>query len=89
MDGPDRQRSQPRSAWTAGLGDGFSQAIELVVTPLLFGIAGAFLDARLQTGRLLTLSLALFGIVGAFVVAYLRYEARMKADDEGKPWARR
>ncbi len=78
-----------RSTWKQGSGDGFTQAVELVVAPLLFGALGWLLDGRLATGPAFTVALALLGMVGTSVTQYYRYVARMARDDEGKPWTRR
>jgi F0F1-type ATP synthase assembly protein I len=78
-----------RSTWKQGSDDGFTQAVELVVTPLLFGALGWFLDARYATGPAFTVALALLGVVGASITQYYRYVARIARDDEGKPWTRR
>jgi hypothetical protein len=69
--------------------DGLSQAITLVVAPLLFGLLGAWIDAALGTGRIFTIGLAVFGLVGVALSTYYRYLDRSAKLDEGKPWTRR
>ena len=72
-----------------GYGDGLTQALTLVVGPVLFGLLGAFLDSRLGTAPLFLLLFGLFGVLAACVTAYYEYRGRMERHDEGKPWARR
>jgi len=78
-----------RGSWGRGLSDGFTQAIELVATPVLFGLLGALVDLWIGTNRLFTVTFALVALVGAAVALYYRYQAQMEAHDEGRPWARK
>jgi len=82
----DRER---RIAVPSSQNDALSHAAAMVVTPLLMGLFGAWLDNVLGTGWVFAALLATLGVIGAFVSAYYRYEARMAAHDEGKPWTRR
>jgi len=72
-----------------GYGDGLTQALSLVVGPVLFGLVGAFLDSKLGTSPVLLLAFGFFGVLAACVTAYYEYRARVARHDEGKPWARR
>lgn len=72
-----------------GFDDGLSQALSLVVGPVLFGLIGFLLDRALGTGPLLAVVLSAFGFLGAVVALYFRYQAAVARDDEGKPWNRR
>ncbi len=72
-----------------GYGDGLTQALTLVVGPVLFGLLGAFLDSLLGTAPLFLLVFGLFGVLAACATAYYEYRGRMERHDEGKPWARR
>jgi F0F1-type ATP synthase assembly protein I len=72
-----------------GYGDGLTQALTLVVGPVLFGLFGAFLDSKFGTSPLLMLVFGLFGLLAACVTAFYEYRGRMERHDEGKPWARR
>jgi F0F1-type ATP synthase assembly protein I len=71
-----------------GYGDGLTQALTLVVSPVLFGLLGAFIDHLLGTGPVFLLVLGFVGVLGSCVTAYYEYEARIARHDEGKPWAR-
>ncbi|NLA35189.1 MAG: hypothetical protein GX868_05815 [Actinobacteria bacterium] len=50
---------------------------ELVVTPLLLGLLGLWLDSKLGWTPALTVALAVFGVVGAGASFYLRYRHQM------------
>jgi len=83
VDGRDRHTSRLRSD------SAVEQSIALVITPLLFGLLGAFIDSRLGTRPAFMLALVTLGAVGAFLSAYYRYRERMAHDDQGKPWTYR
>jgi F0F1-type ATP synthase assembly protein I len=72
-----------------GYGDGLTQALTLVVGPVLFGLLGAFIDSLLGTSPLFLIAFGLFGVLAAAVTAYYEYQGRIQRHDEGKPWARR
>jgi F0F1-type ATP synthase assembly protein I len=72
-----------------GYGDGLTQALTLVVGPVLFGLLGAFIDSKLGTSPAFLLVFGFFGVLAACVTAYYEYRDRMARIDEGKPWARR
>ncbi|MEM9033538.1 MAG: AtpZ/AtpI family protein [Actinomycetota bacterium] len=65
-----------------GLDDGFTRAIELVVTPVVFAFIGLGLDLWLGTTPLLTIVLAIFAVVGSAASAWYRYDASMKVHEE-------
>ena len=83
MDAADQSAREKR-----GYGDGLTQALTLVVGPVLFGLLGAFVDSKLGTGPLFLLVFGLFGVLAACVTAYYEYRGRIARHDEGKPWAR-
>lgn len=72
-----------------GYGDGLTQALTLVVGPVLFGFFGWLVDRWLGTGPLFLLLFGLFGLAGAVLTSYYEFADRMHRHDEGKPWARR
>ena len=80
-----RNRRRPQG----GFGDGFTQAVELVLGPVLFGLLGWAIDNKLGTSPVFTVLLATFGIVAATVTLYFRYKLAVAQEDEGKPWNRR
>jgi F0F1-type ATP synthase assembly protein I len=72
-----------------GYGDGLTQALTLVVGPVLFGLLGAFIDSKVGTSPLFLIAFGLFGVLAAATTAYFEYRGRIERHDEGKPWARR
>ena len=83
MDAADQSAREKR-----GYGDGLTQALTLVVGPVLFGLLGAFVDSKLGTSPLFLLVFGLFGVLAACITAYYEYRGRIARHDEGKPWAR-
>jgi F0F1-type ATP synthase assembly protein I len=71
-----------------GFGNALSQAIELVVTPLLFGLFGFWLDGRLGTRPVFTIVIGALGVVGMAVKTFYVYRDAMEREQEGKPWTR-
>lgn len=78
-----------RAQASGGFDDGLSQALSLVVGPVVFTLVGALLDAALGTGYLFVVTFGLIGFVAAVVALYYRYQAKIARDEEGKPWNRR
>ncbi|MCU1456943.1 MAG: hypothetical protein JWL73_1035 [Actinomycetia bacterium] len=72
-----------------GFDDGWQQAVELTVAPVLFVFLGVWLDAKLGTRPLWTIALVLFAGAGSVATAYVRFQARSAKQDAGKPWTRR
>ena len=77
-----------RQALWQGFGNGLGQAVEMVLTPVLFGAFGALLDHWFGTGPVLMLVFGLFGVVGMALRTYYWYQAKIAAEEEGKPWTR-
>jgi F0F1-type ATP synthase assembly protein I len=65
-----------------GRSDGFAKAVEIVVTPLVLGMLGHFLDGWLGTGPVLTVLLAAWGLIAVVIITYYGYEAQMKAEED-------
>jgi hypothetical protein len=76
------------STWQRGLGDGFTLAVELVVTPLLFAALGYALGSVLGARLALTAAFGGIGFVGSMLRTYYAYLARCAYDEQGKPWTR-
>ena len=76
-----------RQTWT-GFGDALARGIELVVTPLLFGLGGWYLDRWAGTRPLFTLVLFLLAIVGMGTRMYYAYMTAMQEHDRAGAWAR-
>jgi F0F1-type ATP synthase assembly protein I len=69
--------------------DGLSQALSLVVGPVLFAFVGWILDQAFGTGPLFVVVLGIFGFLGAVTALYFRYNAAIERDEADKPWNRR
>ena len=83
-----RELLDRRQTWS-GFGNALSRAIELVATPVLFALAGWYLDRWLGTRPVFTLSLFLLAIVGMAARMYYAYVAEMQAHEEAAPWKRK
>ena len=70
-----------------GFGNALGLAVEMVGTPMIFGLVGWLLDRWLDTSPVFTLVLFLFGIVGMGVKTYYAYVEKMKREEAGTPWA--
>lgn len=70
-----------------GFSDGFTRAVEIVVSPVLLGFVGSLVDGRLGTRPGFTLGLAIFGVCGIFAKLWLGYDRDMKAEEAKLPGA--
>lgn len=70
-----------------GFGNALGLAVEMVGTPMIFGLLGWLLDRWLGTSPVFTLVLFLFGIVGMAVKTYYAYAEKMKQEEANTPWA--
>ena len=52
-------------------------SFELVLSPVLLGLFGWWLDGKIGTGPWLLIGLAVFGVVGASLKLYFEYRLRM------------
>lgn len=68
-----------------GYGDGLTRAMEIVLTPVIFGALGALLDAWLGTRPGFTIGLAAFAVTGIFVKLWIRYDQDMRAHEAALP----
>jgi F0F1-type ATP synthase assembly protein I len=75
---------EQRELWN-GFSNALSRAIELVVTPLLFALAGYGLDRWLGTSPLFAVLLASFAFVGLAVKSYYVYREDMRAHEQRLP----
>jgi hypothetical protein len=71
-----------------GFGNALARGFELVVTPTLFALIGHFIDHRMHTRIVFTVSLLLFALIGMSVRMYFGYVEEMKAHEAKGPWAR-
>jgi hypothetical protein len=68
-----------------GFNDGFTRAVEIVVTPVLLGFLGALVDGWLGTRPGFTIGLAAFGVCGIFAKLWLGYDREMKIEEANLP----
>jgi len=62
--------------------DGFAKAVEFVVTPLLFGVGGHFLDGWLGTSPVFTVILFVWALSVTVGMAVRDYNAKMRAEED-------
>ncbi len=60
-----------------GLGDGFSRAFEVALTPAIVGGIGFLIDRWLGTMPWFTVGFTVFGVVGTFLRFWYTYDAEM------------
>jgi F0F1-type ATP synthase assembly protein I len=77
-----------RQATYNGFGNALSQAVEIVVTPLLFALGGFLIDRAAGTAPVFALALGAFALAGVAVRMYFQYRDAMAREEEGKPWTR-
>jgi F0F1-type ATP synthase assembly protein I len=83
----DRDLRHRRQTWD-GFSDALARGIELVATPLVFGLGGWYLDRWAGTRPLFTLLLFVVAIVGMATRMYYAYAAAMQEHDRAGAWAR-
>jgi F0F1-type ATP synthase assembly protein I len=86
MDLPPVDISQRREL-NKGLGDGFTLAFELVLTPALLTVIGLLVDRVLGTGWIFAVVLGVLGLAGVVAKTYYVYCYQMEQHEEGRPWA--
>lgn len=70
-----------RQKLNRGYHDGFTRAMEIVLTPLLFGLAGRAVDGWLGTDPVFMLGFGALAVVGLFVKIWLGYDREMRAHE--------
>ena len=86
-------RSIPRASSDNGelyrnFGDGFTRAVELAVTPVVFGAMGYGLDRWLGTRPIFMMVFFLVAIIGMLLRTWYGYVHRMQQLEQSRPWAR-
>jgi F0F1-type ATP synthase assembly protein I len=61
-----------------GLGDGMSRAIELAITPAIFGGLGYLLDQKFNTQPVFMIVLVVLTLIGMFVRNWAAYKVKMQ-----------
>ena len=72
-----------------GLDDGWTRAIELVLTPAVAGGLGFLMDRWLGTVPVFTIVFVVLAVVATFIKLWYAYEAKMRALDAAAPWGRK
>jgi F0F1-type ATP synthase assembly protein I len=62
--------------------EGFAKAVEFVVTPLICGFVGHFLDGWLGTTPILTVVLVVWALAVTVGMTIKDYNARMRVEEE-------
>lgn len=83
-----REQVREQGELYRGYGDTLSRALELALTPTIFGGLGWLLDNWIGTSPLFTLVLFVLAVVGMFARMWFGYETRMRAHEAAAPWAR-
>ena len=68
-----------------GFGDTMARALEFVLTPLLFGLAGFGLDRVLGTSPVFMIVLGALAVVGLALRSYYVYADQMRQHEERLP----
>lgn len=71
-----------------GFGSTFTRAFEMAGTTVIFAVLGHLLDRWLGITPVLTIVLAAFAVAGGFLRLYINYDAEMRRQEAGAPWAR-
>ena len=64
-----------------GFGNALATAFELAAIPVLFALAGLWLDSRFGTRPVCMLVLTMFAILGLGARSYYTYKAKMDAEE--------
>jgi F0F1-type ATP synthase assembly protein I len=83
---PGRDAAAMRT--TQGFGDGFTQAVEMAVIPVILACLGLAADRRLGTAPLLAIVLMAVGMAGTFARAYCAYQYQCSLEEEKRRWDR-
>lgn len=71
-----------------GYNDGLTRALEIVVTPVLFGYLGHLVDGWIGTRPVMTLVLAAVAVSGLFVKLWYGYDREMREHEADAVWAK-
>ena len=72
---------QGRRELNLGFGDSLARAFELVLTPVIMGALGWYVDSRLGTKPFVALGLFVFTVGYLFWKLFVRYDTQMKAKE--------
>ena len=63
-------------------------AFELVMTPLIFAVAGFGLDRLFGTTPIFLILFSAFAVVGLSIKTFYTYKAAMDREEKAKPWTK-
>jgi len=75
-------QGSPVSKNDSAIADGFSKAVEFVVTPSIFGVGGYFLDRWLGTSPVFTVLLFVWALTVTVGMPIREYNAKMRAEED-------
>jgi len=78
----DLAKLSQQAAGGNAVADGFAKAVEFVVTPMIFGVGGYFLDRWLGTSPIFTAILFFWALTVTIGMAIRDYNARMRAEED-------
>ena len=81
------QQAGPHQDLYRSFGDSFTRAVEMAVTPVLFGAMGYGLDRWLDTRPILMTIFFLVAIIGMLLRTWYGYTYRMQALEQAQPWS--
>jgi len=77
-----------RQKLNRGYNDGLARALEIVVTPLLFGLGGRLVDGWLGTEPWFMIGFGAFAVAGLFARMWVAYDREMRAHEKRLPGGR-
>ena len=78
----------PKGELYRNFGDGFTRAVELAITPVIFGALGYGLDRWLGTRPVFLTIFFLLSITGMLLRTWYGYAYRMQRLDDAAPWGK-
>ena len=70
-----------------GFGDALARGFEIAVTPFLVAALGFVIDRLTGLLPVFTIIFAVVGLVGVGIHTYFSYDAKMREEEAGAPWA--
>jgi len=78
----DLAKLSQQAAGGNAVADGFAKAVEFVVTPMIFGVGGYFLDRWLGTSPIFTAILFFWALTVTIGMAIRDYNAKMRVEED-------
>jgi F0F1-type ATP synthase assembly protein I len=74
-----------RQKLNRGYNDGLARALEIVLTPLVFGLLGRLVDGWLGTQPWFMVGLGTFAVAGLFARMWVAYDREMRDHEKRLP----